>query len=179
MRELIGSLQKIKVLAYLGYNCFSILKNKFILLAVIVSDIYTVTYIQTCVSDIYAKISVYEIKIGTLNAPLIFHQQIMVVNDSQEELLTTITQILVILVILDVHVKYVIFHKCVHYISAKIIIVSSASIFDHYIFCPSVMLGTTCTAYFSQTINCIILRRENLPCKPKMAPIYAFVTSML
>ena len=46
-------------------------------------------------SDIYAKISVYEIKIGTLNAPLIFHQQIMVMNDSQGELVTTITQILV------------------------------------------------------------------------------------
>ena len=28
------------------------------------------------VSDIYAKISVYEIKIGTLNAPLIFHLKI-------------------------------------------------------------------------------------------------------
>ena len=47
------------------------------------------------VSDIYAKISVYEIKIGTLNAPLIFHQQMMVMNDSQGELVTTITQILV------------------------------------------------------------------------------------
>ena len=58
-------------------------------------------------SDIYAKISVYEIKIGTLNAPLILHQQIMVINDSQGELLTTIIQILVRLVILAV--KYVIF----------------------------------------------------------------------
>ena len=40
-------------------------------------------------SDIYAKISVYEIKIGTLDAPLIFHQQIIVMNDSHGELLTT------------------------------------------------------------------------------------------
>ena len=46
--------------------------------------------------------SVYEIKIGTLNAPLILHQQIMVMSDSQGELLTTITQILVRMVILDV-----------------------------------------------------------------------------
>ena len=44
-------------------------------------------------SNIYAKISVYEIKIGTLNVPLIFHQQIMVMKDSQGELVTTITQI--------------------------------------------------------------------------------------
>ena len=51
------------------------------------------------VSDIYAKISVYEIKIGTLNVPLIFHQQIMVMNDSQGELVTTMTQILVKMVI--------------------------------------------------------------------------------
>ena len=51
------------------------------------------------VSNIYAKISVYEIKIGTLNVPLIFHQQIMVMNDSQGELVTTITQILVRMVI--------------------------------------------------------------------------------
>ena len=46
------------------------------------------------VSDICAKISVYKIKFGTLNAPLIFHQQITVMNDSQRELITTITQIL-------------------------------------------------------------------------------------
>ena len=51
------------------------------------------------VSDIYAKISVYEIKIGPLNAPLIFHQQIMVMNDGQGELVTTLTQILVRMVI--------------------------------------------------------------------------------
>ena len=74
------------------------------------------------VSDIYAKISVYEIKIGTLNAALILHQQIMVINDSQGELLTTIIQILVRMVILA-------FYKCVHYTSAKIILVPSASIF--------------------------------------------------
>ena len=49
--------------------------------------------------DIYAKISVYEIKIGTLNVTLIFHQQIMVMNDSQGELVTTITRILVRMVI--------------------------------------------------------------------------------
>ena len=47
------------------------------------------------VSNIYAKISVYEIKIGTLNVPLIFDQQKMVMNDNQGELVTTITQILV------------------------------------------------------------------------------------
>ena len=51
----------------------------------------------------------------------------MVMNDSQGELVTTITQILVSMVILAV--KYVIFYKCVYYISAKIILVSSASIF--------------------------------------------------
>ena len=51
------------------------------------------------VSNIYAKISVYEIKIGTLNVPLLFHQQIMVMNDSQGELVPTITQILVRMVI--------------------------------------------------------------------------------
>ena len=72
-----------------------------------VSDIYAVTSIPfKGLSDICAKISVYEIKIGNLNAPLIIHQQIMVMNDSQGELLTTITQILVRLVILAV--KYVI-----------------------------------------------------------------------
>ena len=60
-----------------------------------VYDIFAVTSIPICVSNIYAKISVYEIKIGTLNVPLIFHQQIMVMNDSQGELVTTITQILV------------------------------------------------------------------------------------
>ena len=50
-------------------------------------------------SDIYAKISVYEIKIGTLNVPLIFNQEIMVMNDSQGELVATVTQILVRMVI--------------------------------------------------------------------------------
>ena len=72
-----------------------------------VSDIYAVTSIPfKSLSDICAKIGVYEIKICNLNAPLIIHQQIMVMNDSQGELLTTITQILVSLVILAV--KYVI-----------------------------------------------------------------------
>ena len=47
------------------------------------------------VSNIYAKTSVYEIKIGTLNVPLVFHQQIMDMNESQGELVTTITQLLV------------------------------------------------------------------------------------
>ena len=51
------------------------------------------------VSDIYAKISAFEIKIGTLNAPLILHLQIMVMNDIQGELVPTITQILVRMVI--------------------------------------------------------------------------------
>ena len=51
------------------------------------------------VSDIYAKISVYEIKIGTLNVPLNFHQQIMVMTDSKGEMVTTMTQILVRMVI--------------------------------------------------------------------------------
>ena len=41
------------------------------------------------------KVSVSEIKIGTLKAPLIFHQQLTVMNDSQGELVTTITQIFV------------------------------------------------------------------------------------
>ena len=48
---------------------------------------------------IYAKISVYAIKIGTLNVPLIFNLQIMVMNDSQGELVTTIAQILLRMVI--------------------------------------------------------------------------------
>ena len=50
---------------------------------------------------------------------------------------------------------------------------------DHYIFCPSLMLGTVCTAKFPQTRICIILRRKILPCKPKIALIYVFATSML
>ena len=54
-----------------------------------------------------AKICAYKIKIGTLNASSIFHQQIMAMNDSQGKLLTTITQILVQLVKLPV--KYDIF----------------------------------------------------------------------
>ena len=78
-------------------------------------------------------------------------------NDSQGELLTTIKQILVRLVILAV--KYVIF------INMYTISLLKSSLCpplrylwvndykgtgilgrDHYIFCPSVMLGTTCTA---------------------------------
>ena len=51
------------------------------------------------VSNIYAKINVYEIKISTLNVSLIFHQQNMVINESQGELVTTITQIWVRMVI--------------------------------------------------------------------------------
>ena len=75
-------------------------------------------------SDIYAKISVFEIKFGTLNAPLIFHQQIMLMNDSQGELVTTITDKNG-----DISCKICHFYECVYYISAKIILVSSASIF--------------------------------------------------
>ena len=69
-------------------------------------------------SDIFAKISVYKIKMpGTLNAPLIFHQQIMVMDD------TNIGKNG------DISCKICHFYKCVYYISAKIILVSSASIF--------------------------------------------------
>ena len=64
-----------------------------------VYDIYSVTSIPSSVSNIYAKISVYEITIGTLKVSLIFHQQKMVMNDSQGELVTTITKILVRMVI--------------------------------------------------------------------------------
>ena len=53
------------------------------------------------VSDIYAKIVFTSSKLA-LNAPFILHQQIMVMSDSQGELLTTVTQILVRMVILDV-----------------------------------------------------------------------------
>ena len=56
-------------------------------------------------SDIYAKISVYEIKIDTLNAPLIFGK-----NGA-------------------ISCKICHFYKCVYYISAKIILVPSALIF--------------------------------------------------
>ena len=58
------------------------------------------------VTYIYAKISVYEIKFDSLNTPLIFHQQIMLMNDSGGLRLTTITQILVSLVIVGVNVLY-------------------------------------------------------------------------
>ena len=64
---------------------------------------------------------------GTLNVPLIFHQQIMVMNDSQGELVTTITQNFGKNG--DIGCKICHFYKCVYYISAKIILVSSASIF--------------------------------------------------
>ena len=108
-------------------------------------------------SDIYAKISVYEIKIGTLNVPLIFHQQIMVMNDSQGELVTTITQILVRMV---THaVKYVIFINVyttsllksslclpLRYLWANDYKGKGISGRDHYIFCSRVMVGTACTA---------------------------------
>ena len=78
-------------------------------------------------SNIYAKISVYEIKIGTLNVPLIFHQQIMAMNDSQGELVIIITQNFGKKGDISFKIRH--FYKCVYYISAKIILVSSASIF--------------------------------------------------
>ena len=116
-------------------------------------------YIDPVISvfDIYAKISVYEIKIGTLNVSLIFHQQIMVMNDSQGELVTTITQILVRMVILAV--KYVSFINVyttsplksslchpLRYLWANDYKGNSISGRDHYIFCSRVMVGTACTA---------------------------------
>ena len=81
----------------------------------------------------------------------------MVINDSQGEMLTTITQVLVRLVILAV--KYLIFIN----VYTKSLIKSSLcpplrylwvndyrgkgnSERDHYIFCLSVMLGPACTA---------------------------------
>ena len=103
-------------------------------------------------SDIYAKISVYEIKIDTLNAPLIFHQQIMVMTDIQGELVTTITQILIRMVILAV--KYVIFINVyttsllksflcppLRNLWAKDYKGKGISGRDHYIFCLRVMVG--------------------------------------
>ena len=106
-------------------------------------------------SDIYAKISVYELEIGLLNAPLIFHQQIMVMNDSQGELVTTITQILVRMVIYAV--------KCVNFINVYTTSLLKSSLClplrylwandykgisgrNHYIFCSRVMVGTACTS---------------------------------
>ena len=107
--------------------------------------------------DIYAKISVYEIKIGTLNVTLIFHQQIMVMNDSQGELVTTITQILVRMVIKAV--KYVIFINVyttsllksplclpLRYLWANDYKGKGISGCDLYIFCLRMMVGTACTA---------------------------------
>ena len=38
-------------------------------------------YAIICVYDIYAKISVYEIKIGRMNAPLILHHNLMSMNE--------------------------------------------------------------------------------------------------
>ena len=108
-------------------------------------------------SDIHGKISVYELKIGTFNAPLIFHQQIMVMNDSQGELVTAITQILVIIMIYAV--KYVIFINVyttsllksslclpVRYLWTNDYKDKGISGRDHYIFCSRVMVGTACTA---------------------------------
>ena len=126
-------------------------------------------HIHTVISvyDIYAKISVYEIKIGTLNAPLIFHHQIMFTNESWGQLLTTITQILVRLVI--VAIKYVI-----HYIYAKITLVSPASIFvgellqrqGHFWAWPLYILLKCDVRHrlhcFVLTRYCINLRREKL-----------------
>ena len=81
----------------------------------------------------------------------------MVMNDSQGELLTTITQLLVRLVILTV--KYVIFINVyttsllklslfppLRYLGVNDYKGNVTSGHDHYIFCPSVMLGTACTA---------------------------------
>ena len=108
-------------------------------------------------SDIYAKISVYTIKIGTLNVPLIFHQQIMVMIDSQGELVSTITQILVRMVIQAV--KYVILINVyttsllksslclpLRYLWANDYKGNGISGRDHYIFCSRVIVGTACTA---------------------------------
>ena len=106
-------------------------------------------YAVISVTDIYAKISVYEINIGMLSASLIFHQQIMVMNDSQGELLTTITQILVRLV---TAVKYVISINVYSTSQLKLSLClplpylwvndykgNGISGRDHYIFYPSVM----------------------------------------
>ena len=81
----------------------------------------------------------------------------MVMNDSHGELVTTITQILVRLVIFAV--KYIIFinvyttsllKSCfcppLRYLWVNDYKGKSISGRDHYIFCPSVMFGTACTA---------------------------------
>ena len=92
-------------------------------------------------------------QIGTLIAPLILHQQIMVMNDSQGELLTTIIRILVRMVILAV--------KCVIFINVYTTSLLKASLClplrylwvndykgngisgrDHYIFSSRVLLRT-------------------------------------
>ena len=38
---------------------------------------------------------------------------------------------------------------------------------DHYIFCSRVMVGSACTALFSQILICIVLRREKLTLQTK------------
>ena len=63
-------------------------------------------YAVKSVTDIYAKISVYEIKICTLNALMIFQQQIMFMNNILGQLITTITHILVRLVIVAVNMLF-------------------------------------------------------------------------
>ena len=79
---------------------------------------------HTCchyVYDIYAKISVYEIKNGTLNAPLIFLHQIML-RTTANYIHTNTGKTG------DIAVKYVIFIN-VYTTSLQKIIVSPASIF--------------------------------------------------
>ena len=63
-------------------------------------------------------------QIGTLIAPLIFHQQIKVLND-----IIANTNHTNIGKIDDTSCNLCYFYKCVHYISALIILVSLASIF--------------------------------------------------
>ena len=94
----------------------------------------------------------------------------MVMNDSQGELLTTITQILVVLAVKNV--IFIIVYTApllkpslcrqILYLWLNDHKVKRISGCDHYIFCPSVMLCTACTALYSQTLICIILGRENL-----------------
>ena len=94
-------------------------------------------------------------QIGTLIAPLILHQQIMVMNDSQGELL--ITQRLVRMEILTV--KYVIFIKgyttsllksslclTLRYLWVNDYKGNGISRRDHYIFSSRVLLRTAYTA---------------------------------
>ena len=96
--------------------------------------------------------SVYEIKIGTLNAPLIFHQRKMFMNTANYNHTNTGKTG-------DISCKLCYFYKCMNYISAKTSLCpplrylwvndykgSGISWRDHYIFCPSVALGTACIA---------------------------------